>query len=144
MNIRRAQYTDIVSLSGIEELQPFSAQWGPRGWPAELVEGISYVWCAVKEEKVVGFIAYRQTAGFCEILNVAVHPAHCQQGIAKALLAHALQEIKTQGGQTVTLEVNEYNVPAQALYRQAGFQEVGRRKKFYRGKDDALILNYTL
>ena len=144
MNIRRAQYTDIPSLSEIEALQPFSANWGPRGWPAELVEGISYVWCAVKEEKVIGFIAYRQVAGFCEILNVAVHPAHCRQGIGKTLLAHALQEIRKNGGQTVTLEVNEYNFPAQALYRQAGFQPAGRRKKFYNGKEDALILNYTV
>ncbi len=144
MNIRRARYTDIALLSAIEDLQPYSAKWGPRGWPAELVEGISYVWCAVKEEQVIGFVAYRQVAGFCEILNVAVHPAHCRQGVGSALLAHALQEIKKEGGQTVTLEVNEYNLPAQALYRQAGFQEAGRRKNFYHGKEDALIFNRTV
>ena len=102
------------------------------------------MWCAVREEQVIGFIAYRQVAGFCEILNVAVHPAHCRQGIGKALLAYALHEIEKEGGQTVTLEVNARNLPAQALYRQAGFQVVGCRKKFYNGEDDALIFNRVL
>jgi [ribosomal protein S18]-alanine N-acetyltransferase len=42
------------------------------------------------------------------------------------------------------LEVAVGNAPAQALYRQAGFVEAGRRPRYYADGGDALILRTPL
>ena len=141
MNIRLAELKDASLLAGLEALQPLSAGWKEAGWIGELTEPSARVWCAERDGKIIGFLACRLTAGFCEILNVAVHPAHCRQGVGRALLDHALAQVRMHGANTITLEVNEENVPAQRLYVRAGFREVGRRKKFYNHEQDALIFN---
>ena len=41
---------------------------------------------------------------------------------------------------TISLEVNEINEPAINLYKKAGFEIVGKRKKYYDGKNDAIIM----
>ena len=40
----------------------------------------------------------------------------------------------------ISLEVNELNNSAISLYKKAGFEEVGIRKKYYNGKDNAIIM----
>ena len=40
----------------------------------------------------------------------------------------------------ISLEVNEENDAAINLYKKAGFEEVGIRKKYYNGKNNAIIM----
>lgn len=143
MKLRRAEQKDIPCLVQLEKLQPFSAQWGPKGWEQELANKASCVWC-FEEKKVVGFISAHGAAGMAEILNIAVEPACCHRGIGFALLNHALAALKEQGITDVTLEVNVYNDAALALYKKAGFEVRGRREKFYHQTDDALIMGKLL
>lgn len=143
MSIRRVQKTDILRLAQLETLQPFSAQWGPKGWEQELENSAACVWC-FEEDDVKGFVSSRGAAGMAEILNIAVDPACCHRGIGFALLNHALCALKEQGVTDVTLEVNVHNYAALALYKKAGFEERGRRKKFYHQSEDALIMGKIL
>ena len=143
MSIRRAEQQDVKRLAQIEMSQPFSAQWGPKGWTQELENKAAWTWC-FEEENIKGFVSSRAAAGVAEILNVAVDPAYCHRGIGFALLSHALETLKTQGITDVTLEVNVRNYAALALYKKAGFEERGRRKKFYQQTDDALIMGKQL
>ena len=73
------------------------------------------------------------------ITLVAVDPAQRRQGLARQLLTALLQEGRRRGAERATLEVASGNAAALALYRQAGFQEAGRRRGYYRNGDDALI-----
>ena len=143
MKLRRAEQKDIPRLAQLERLQPFSAQWGPKGWEQELANKASCVWC-FEEEKITGFVSAHGAAGMAEILNIAVDPAACHRGIGFALLSRALVALKEQGITDVTLEVNVHNYAALALYKKAGFEERGRRKKFYHQTDDALIMGKRL
>ena len=43
----------------------------------------------------------------------------------------------------ITLEVNECNLSAIKLYNKFNFNKVGVRKKYYDGKNDAIIMNFT-
>ncbi|MCS6997720.1 MAG: GNAT family N-acetyltransferase, partial [Casimicrobiaceae bacterium] len=45
---------------------------------------------------------------------------------------------------SATLEVRVNNLAAQSLYRKFGFVEVGRRKRFYRDGEDALLMTKPL
>lgn len=144
MNITPAEATDCAALARIETLQPFSAQWGEEGFQGELNTSAARVWCAREGGNPVGFIAVRQAAGCAEILNVAVDPAYCRRGYGRALLAYALERLRALGVQHVTLEVNCNNRPAVSLYARLGFKEAGRRKNFYHGTEDALIMGAGL
>jgi ribosomal-protein-alanine N-acetyltransferase len=80
-----------------------------------------------------------------ELANLAVAPAAREQGIGRALLDSMLDDARSREIAQIYLEVRESNSAARQLYASRGFQEVGKRKGYYRTpKEDALILRRTL
>ena len=80
-----------------------------------------------------------------ELANLAVAPGDRRKGIASALLDAVLEDATDRGTKEIFLEVRESNAAARALYSARGFDEVGRRKGYYRlPVEDALILRRTL
>lgn len=144
MIFRPAVLADVPALATIEAGQPRCAQWKENGWKTELAEPSARVWCAEENGQIVGFLALRFVAGVGEILNVGVLATSLRRGIGRALMARALAWVRTQGGGQITLEVGVHNVPAVKLYEQAGFVQVGVRKNFYAGNEDALLLGKTV
>jgi ribosomal-protein-alanine N-acetyltransferase len=112
---------------------------GARGLIAERVspEGV----------EPVGFVLHRFVADEAEILALAVAPAARRQGVARALLEGAIADARSGGSTVMFLEVAEDNRAACALYRAAGFREVGRRPGYYRRGEayvTALVLRASL
>jgi ribosomal protein S18 acetylase RimI-like enzyme len=87
---------------------------------------------------VVGFLVYRPAeAGEGEILNLGVDPAARRHGIARALIERACGDT----GPPVYLEVRASNYGAIAFYRRLGFEEAGRRVRYYsRPAEDAIVM----
>lgn len=144
MIYRLATLADIPSLVAVEAEQPRCAGWGEKGWQIELAEPSARIWCAEENGTVVGFLALRLAAGVSEILNVGVSRTSLRRGVGRGLMRQALDWLRAQGGAQITLEVGAHNVPATQLYKQAGFSQVGVRKNFYPGNEDALILGRTV
>src|SRR5262249_14613116 len=86
---------------------------------------------AFEGQRLVGFIMSRLATDEAEILSIAVEPARRGRGLARALLDRNLRRLGGAGARAVFLEVDEGNVSARALYRRAGFREVGRRPGYY-------------
>ncbi len=82
------------------------------------------------------------------LLNLAVHPESWGQGLARAAIAHLLEQARSQGLKDIWLEVRESNQRAQRLYRQQGFAMVGRRRGYYPAaageREDALLMRLSL
>lgn len=75
------------------------------------------------------------------IMLLATHPQWRRRGLAEWLLTKMLEEMRGVGTHEVTLEVRAGNIAAQELYKKLGFEEVGRRKRYYRdNNEDALLL----
>ena len=91
-----------------------------------------------------GLLLARVTTDEAEVLTLAVAPAARRQGVARALLAAAMTAGRERDARTMFLEVAVDNAAAQALYRQAGFVEAGRRRRYYANGGDALILRVRL
>lgn len=144
MKLRGASALDAAELAQLENTQPFCAHWQQQGWLCEIAQPTSQIWCAEIAGKIVGFAAMRLVSGWGEIVNVAVHPQYCRQGIGFRLIRKLLSLAQQQQAQQLTLEVNIRNRAAISLYSKAGFTEVGRRAQFYQGKDDALIMRIVL
>ncbi len=64
-----------------------------------------------------------------EVHTIGVDPVYQGQGIGRQLLDELLN---FAAGAVVYLEVRTDNAPAIALYRSAGFTEVGLRRRYYR------------
>ncbi|MFL6720777.1 MAG: GNAT family N-acetyltransferase [Sphingomonas sp.] len=82
----------------------------------------------------IGFSLFRSVADEAELLLIAVLPNRHREGIGRLLLDHFLERAQADGVSRVHLEVRERN-PAIAMYRAAGFEPVGRRRKYYHGED---------
>lgn len=82
-----------------------------------------------------------------ELLTLATDPAHRRKGLARACLDAFEAQAAARGAVSAFLEVAEDNAPARALYRAAGYAELGRRKGYYTSLGntavDALVLSRT-
>ena len=80
-----------------------------------------------------------------ELANLAVAPESRGRGIGRALLAAMLGDASSRKTSQIYLEVRESNVAARSLYASQKFEEIGRRKRYYRNpNEDALILRRML
>lgn len=78
-----------------------------------------------------GFALLRATLDEEELLLFAIAPDFRRRGLGKRLLEHALHSAKSAGIRRMLLEMRCGN-EAEYLYRGAGFQPVGLRRKYYR------------
>jgi len=92
------------------------------------------------ERKVIGFVGYWSVLDEAHISTIAVRPEYRGRGIGEALLVGALAHAQKAGAVEASLEVRVSNAAAQNLYRKYGFEEVGRRKNYYRDNDEDAIL----
>lgn len=97
-------------------------------------------------DHVVGYIGYWLMADEVHISTIAVHPDWRGRGLGELLLLHMLYAVYDLPVTLVTLEVREGNTVAQALYRKYQFDQVGRRRRYYRdtGEDAVLMTRQPL
>ena len=74
-----------------------------------------------------------------EIVTLGVAPGARRRGAARALLEDMLARARALGIASLTLEVAEDNAAGLALYRALGFEQVGRRRDYYRRPDASLM-----
>ncbi|MBR5279619.1 MAG: GNAT family N-acetyltransferase, partial [Clostridia bacterium] len=65
-----------------------------------------------------------------------------RQGIGEQVLARILERLGENGVEKIFLEVRASNVAARALYSKMGFVVIGKRKGYYSGGEDAVIMEY--
>ena len=130
----------VPQVAALEKLC-FADPWSEMSIASELQSIWSYWVVAIDDEQLVGYIGSQSSIDETDIMNVAVHPDWRRRGIAEKLITCLIEELKKRGSHALMLEVRASNAPAIALYEKLGFQQVGRRKNYYRNpKEDALIL----
>lgn len=77
-----------------------------------------------------------------EILLLATSPAGRRKGAMRALLTGLFGQLSQF--REWWLEVHEKNLPAQQLYTQLGFQETGRRPRYYHDGGAAILMSRVL
>jgi ribosomal-protein-alanine N-acetyltransferase len=144
--IRKASLSDIRAIYAIEK-ESFPSPWSRWTFLAELTQPVSYFWvigpAPPSPWQVWGYIIFWVVADEMHLLNLAVRLDQRRQGIAQALLREALEQSRAQGAQVAWLEVRPSNTAARALYESFGFQEVGRRPRYYADtNEDAILLAF--
>ncbi len=90
-----------------------------------------------------GFVVLMPGVGEAELLNIAVAAAHQRRGLGEKMLGLIFEIAAAQHLDRIFLEVRASNLAAIALYRRAGFGQVGLRRGYYRnaaGSEDALVM----
>ena len=132
----------LAALAEIEKAC-FHAPWSTDMLREELGKGIFLV--AEQDGAAVGYVGCQTVLDEGYITNVAVSPGCRRQGIGRALIGALVSCAKAQRLAFVTLEARASNMPAIALYENAGFQKVGVRKNFYTAPaEDALLMTFFL
>jgi len=122
----------------------FQRGWGDDEVYGLLIEKTVIAHRALLGRAMAGFILSRLAGGEAEILSIAVAPRHRGRGVARPLLDLNLRRLAGLGARSVFLEVDETNAAARALYRRAGFADVGRRQSYYQSGASALVLRRDL
>ncbi len=142
--IRAARSSDSPALPPLHA-QGFDRAWGVSEFEALIADGsvIGHV-CGYGRAAPFGFILSRRAADEAEILSIVIDRRERGKGQARALLIAHIQTLAALRVRRLFLEVEVGNEPAIRLYRGLDFEEVGRRKSYYRKADgrtaDALIM----
>lgn len=141
VTIEPAVERDVAAIAEIES-KAFSDPWSSASFHSVLAETAAYMAVARDAEAVLlGYVVAWFAADEGEIANLAVREPGRRRGIGAALLDGALAEGARRGAANMYLEVRESNDAARRLYASRGFEEVGRRKKYYRQPvEDAVVL----
>jgi putative acetyltransferase len=73
--------------------------------------------------------------------TLAVDPALHGQGVALAMVSHAIDELKAAGVKRIELCVESDNAPALRFYKKLGFEHEGTLRKFYKRAGDASAID---
>lgn len=117
----------------------FDEFWTASILKSELESNWSKYIVAKKENQIVGFAGIIILPDDVEITNIVTKKSERKKGIGKLLLDKLIQ-IAFSLKKCISLEVNEENEVAINLYKKAGFKEVGIRKKYYNGTNNAIIM----
>lgn len=140
INIRRMTLEDLPAVVALDQMS-FSLPWPERSFRFELTDNpASRCWVAEADGRIAGMIVAWLLVDEAHIATLATHPDHRRQGIARELLSHALRCMAEEGAVSSLLEVRESNAAAQELYRQFGYEAVGRRRRYYKDTDEDAIL----
>lgn len=124
-----------------ENLQnDFDKFWSPSILKSELENSMSKYIVAKRNEEIVGFAGIIILPDDVEITNIVTKISERKKGIGNLLLAKLIEMAQKTGKDNISLEVNENNTIAIELYKKYGFETVGLRKKYYNGKDNAIIM----
>ena len=140
MIITKMTESHVAQVAELEKLC-FRDPWSENSMASELNNPLSLWLVAVDGDRVAGYVGSQTVMDESDMMNVAVHPDYRKQGIATALILGLVEELRKRGSRSLTLEVRASNETAISVYRKLDFQEVGRRKNYYRNpREDALIL----
>lgn len=137
--------SDLPAIAVIERAA-FSDPWSEKSFRDALAHPAIYFAAARGSGgEVLGYVVAWFVADEGQIANLAVTPSGWGGGIGRALLDAALREAALREAENVYLEVRDSNERARRLYRSCGFEEVGRRRGYYRRPiEDAIVLRHTL
>jgi len=106
-------------------------------------ENTTYI-VAKDNDMIIGFAGILVIMDEANIMNIVTKKDKRKLGIGSLLLEKLIGISKLKKLASITLEVNEKNIPAINLYKKYNFQQVGIRKKYYDNTDAAILMTLYL
>lgn len=138
---------DYMTLDDFEKIkdkliQEFDEFWTPGILLSELNnDNTKYICLKDEENNILGFAGIWITPDNIELNNIVIKKDSRGKGFSRILLEKIISISKEYNKENILLEVSEENIIAINLYEKYGFEKNGRRKKYYDGKFDAILMS---
>ena len=139
--LRPMREDDLEAVLDIE-LRAYPFPW-TRGIFQDCLRAGYPAWVLQADAGIIGYGMLSLAADEAHVLNVCAAPEVQGLGHGRRLLRSLLEMARTRGAQRVFLEVRPSNVIAIGLYHDEGFNEIGRRPRYYparKGREDAIVM----
>ena len=138
-----------MRLSDLEEIKntlqtDFDDFWNFEIFKEELANNNSSYLVLRYDDEIVCFGGIKIILDEANIMDIVTRKDKRNQGFARFVLNELINISKEQNCTSITLEVNENNLPAIHLYELFDFKEVGRRKNYYKNGDTAILMTLKL
>ena len=143
MNIKidRMNLDDLKSIKDILSLE-FDDFWNYNILKDEL-ESKNSKYIVVKDiksnDEIVGFAGIKIFIDEADIMNIVVKKSYRNKGIGSLLLENLLLLCNKSNLKSLSLEVNEKNIPAINLYKKFGFKNISIRKNYYKDENGIIM-----
>ena len=134
-----------MTLSDLDEIKnylytDFDDFWNFEIFKEELVNNNSDYFILKYENEIVCFGGIKIILDEANLMDIVTKKPMRNQGFAKLILNKLIEISRKKNCTSITLEVNENNLPAINLYNNFGFKEVGKRKNYYKNGDTAILM----
>ncbi|MCT1367270.1 ribosomal protein S18-alanine N-acetyltransferase [uncultured Kocuria sp.] len=139
-----------MTLSDVEAVHTLESRLFPDdAWPvdmflAELCHPVRRYTVVEFDGCVVAYAGMMAVAETGDVQTIAVAPEHEGLGIGRWLMARMHHQAVRAGAQVMMLEVRADNHRAQRLYESMGYSSIHRRRGYYAGGCDAIIMQLDL
>ncbi|MEV7609837.1 ribosomal protein S18-alanine N-acetyltransferase [Microbacterium sp. NPDC089320] len=147
MTVREATPEDLDAIMAIEHRSFPTDAWSSEAMALELASPHGRYLVDEHEGAIIGYGGVRALQGSsdADIQTIAFDVEHRGAGRGRALLRSLLDLAAERGAREVFLEVRADNPGAEGLYRSEGFEEIGRRPRYYQPDDvDAIVMRLAL
>ncbi len=128
--IREMVSADCEAVAEIEAAS-FSDPWTREGFEVALGRSDIVAYVYTHGKKILAYFILQLDGPEVHIMNLAVHPTYRRRGIAVECLRYAERVARRRGSVRLDLEVQESNLPAQLLYRKAGYRATRILRNYY-------------
>lgn len=144
MKIRPATLNDLPRLMDLE-VSSYANPWNDRMMHDEITKNThAHVMVLEHTEVIIGYSCFWIIDDEAMLNKLTIDKVLRGRGLGELLLNDTINRIKSANAQRITLEVRVSNVIAQKTYEKAGFQPIGKRKKYYDDGEDAVVMLLTL
>ena len=143
--LRPMREDDLVAVHAVEE-RAYPFPW-TLGIFRDCLRSDYPAWVLEEGGVIIGYVLMSVAAGEAHILNVCIAPEHQGRGLGRKLVRAILHVARGRAAERVFLEVRPSNAGAIALYHDEGFNEIGRRPRYYPasdGREDAIVMAMEL
>lgn len=143
--LRPMRESDLDAVMAVEQ-RAYPFPW-TRGIFRDCLAAGYPAWVLHEHELLIGYAVVSLAAGEAHILNICIAPAQQGRGLGRMLLRALLKQARDAKAERVFLEVRPSNPNAIALYHSEGFNEIGRRPRYYpshEGREDAIVMAIEL
>jgi ribosomal-protein-alanine N-acetyltransferase len=144
--LRPMREDDLDGVMRIEE-RAYPFPW-TRGIFRDCLQAGHAMWVLESDDALAGYGVLNIAAGEAHVLNLCIAPEAEGRGHGRRMLRALLRVARGGGAMRVFLEVRPSNPRAIALYHDEGFNEIGRRPRYYpapnHGREDAIVMALEL
>ena len=100
------------------------------------------------EGEMLGYFVFMPAVDEAQLLNISIAAEQQRKGLGRKLLGEIMEMARGMNMRRLLLEVRPSNGAALALYRDAGFCEIGLRRGYYPSagnkREDAVVMECVL